>query len=349
MEAVSQRMPEIGQPALTLMGGGLNFSAHLSVEACQMLRGAKVILRAWCHESVDKWLKALAPDAEIVDIDSSFYLRGQYRPDMYKMIAESVVDMARRNAPVCLVEPGSPIVTDLVTSYTLKLAQAEGMSTRLIPGISSVELILNWFSLDPSSGLQVALAQEFVGRHMRFDRHYNTVILQPGYYDTLWCFDRINNGLSRFAALKSQLDECFAPNDQMALIRFPMHPGDDTHCFWFRLADIEAVYPVLTPLHSLFIPAAASEVPDPVFYERIQSFDISSFFVEGEGVESPATRSNIELVKLNRTLSEELVERSEEMESNWRASVLNGNTSRVSIRRLRAAGAVSGNVEPAAP
>lgn len=331
-----------GVPAVTIVGGGLNFAAHLSVEACQALRRSRTVLRSYCPASVDAWLRGLAPEARFVDIDETFYMEGQYRPGMYREMARIVVEHARQHPPVTLIEPGSPIVTDLVTSYTLRLAREAGLTTRLVAGISCLELVLDWLELDPSSGLQVAIAQEFVGRHMSFNRYLHAIILQPGYYDTLWSFERINNGAERFAALKKCLEASYRPADAMAIIRFPMAPGDRTHCLWFHLEDIEAIYDVLTPLHTLFVPAQEQLQPDLPFYDRIQSWRISQSFVSAEGMPSPATKSNAELEEMAERLPDHVVVASRALAGRWRETVLQRNAARVDIRAPDSSTAGSG-------
>ncbi|WP_168991640.1 hypothetical protein [Paraburkholderia sp. UYCP14C] len=103
---------------------------------------------------------------------------------MYRAMASRVVGAARESGAVVLIEPGSPVVTDLLTRSVLEAAHGAGLRTRIVAGISCLEHLCIAFGIDPSSGLQTVLAQELVARRIRLSAGLDTVVIQPGYFDT---------------------------------------------------------------------------------------------------------------------------------------------------------------------
>lgn len=322
---------------VTIVGGGLDFSMHPSVEACRAIRHAKVVFHAGCHEGVARWLADLAGDADVVDIDTGHYQVGQYRPDMYRAMASRVVGAARESGAVVLIEPGSAMVTDLVTRFVLEAAHGAGLRTRIVAGISSLEHLCIAFGIDPSSGLQTVLAQELVARRIRLSAGLDTVVIQPGYFDTLWHVGWPQSRADRFDALAETLSLSFGPRQAMALVRFPMHPGDVTHEFWFELADLHRTVPVMTPLHTLFVPASERGERDAAFQSRMHVWERSIAFLEtgtdGLPQQLAPIASNGDLKQIEARLDDDLVSSSRTLADAWRRQALARSTARIAFAR----------------
>ena len=319
---------------LTIVGGGLDPSAHLSWEACKTIREAKTICYhgAACAVSVEQWLSNLAKEASFIDLDAPNYQVGQQRPEMYRDTAAKIVELAR-NGGVVSLEPGSALVTDLVTQYALKLAEQAHLTARVLPGVSTLECMLVEFGLDPSSGLQIVLAQELVAKQIQLNPQCDSIIIQPGYYDSLWWMGLVKSRENRYEELMRTLARAFPSDAKMAMVRFPMLPGDATHKFWFQLEELPEVAPILTQLHTLFIPRVGAETRDPSFMQRIRSWEKSVRFVEtdanGHPVQENSHPSNRTLVELEKGLPPKLLEQSARWKREWRKDQVQRNLSRV--------------------
>lgn len=325
-------MDNVNNYHLTIIGGGLDFSSHLSVEACKVIRSARVVYYASCHSKVVRWLAELAKNALLIDIDRGQYKIGQYRPDMYQEMARIVVDDARNGEGVVLIEPGSAMVTDLVTPYTLRYAAQFDLNVRILPGISSIEMMFVFLGLDPSAGMQAILAQELVIRQIKLNPQLHTIIIQPGYYDTLWCFGWPKSGKNRFNELSKVLMTSYHQEQKMMLVRFPMYPGDRTHTFWFTLENLEFVTSIITPLHTLFIPSNGEIEKNEEFRKRIHSLDLSLQFMEIDPDDSPiqnkAIISNSDLAPLENQLPKYLLEQAEHFHQEWQNEYISRNITR---------------------
>ncbi len=328
-------MNKVNDYDLTIIGGGLDFSSHLTVEACKVIRAARVVYYASCHPKVVRWLAEFAKNSLLLDIDRGQYEIGQYRPDMYQDMARIVVDDARNGGGVVLIEPGSAIVTDLVTPYTLGLAAQFDLNVRILPGISSLEQMFVFLGLDPSVGMQVILAQELVIRQLRLNPQFNTIIIQPGYYDTLWCVGWPKSRKDRFNELSRVLMASYRKDQKMMLVRFPMYPEDRTHTFWFTLEDFELVHPIITPLHTLFIPSAEEVEKNEEFRQRMHSLELSVQFLEtdpdGSPIQNEPVISNKDLERLENQLPKYLLERGEQLHQEWQREYISRNITRVAF------------------
>jgi precorrin-2 methylase len=314
------------EPEISIVGGGLDSSMHLSVEACRAIRNSKVVFHGGCHERVHRWLADLARDSQVVDINIGHYQMGQYRPDIYRSMAAKVVEAARAFGAVALIEPGSAMVTDLVTRFVLDGAACAGIRTTIVPGISSLEHICVEFGIDPADGLQAILAQELVARRIELSKQLDTVVIQPGYFDTLWCAGWPRSRSTRFDALVAALALTFEPQQIMALVRFPMHPGDATHQFWFNFRDLQRLEPLITPLHTLFIPSSEKGARDPLFEARMHTWERTVQFLDtgtdGLPLQFAPIASNQDLHKVERELDEDLRLSSHQLSATWRAQAI---------------------------
>ncbi|NEP00426.1 MAG: hypothetical protein F6K58_17445 [Symploca sp. SIO2E9] len=310
--------------SICIIGGGMDFTAHLTVEACKAIRESQTIFHSGCHDNVRLWLEALGGDAKILNIDEGYYQIGQFRPDMYKSMADQIVAEATCNRKVVLIEPGSAMVTDLVTFYTIGLAEKAGITTHIISGISSLEQIFLTFGIDPSSGLQIILAQELVACNVTLNPHLDSIILQPGYYDTLWSAGWAKSTNQRYDSLITSLKRSFSKNQRMALIRLATHPEDINHELWFLLNDFAYLHSVLTPLHSLFIPAIPSTNKNSDFQQRIHSWETTLSFLEltKDGLpyqlQFNLVSNNRDLDKACTHLPEDIQERAVSLSEAWK-------------------------------
>jgi len=114
-----------------------------------------------------------------------------------------------------------------------------------------------------------------------------------------------------------------------------MHLGDQTHEFWFRLDDLGLVHPIITPLHTLFIPGAEKTEKNREFQQRMNSWESSVGFLEtgpdGSPVQNEPVRSIEHLQQIESGLPRELVLRAQRLEEEWRNGHLTRRIARVSL------------------
>lgn len=216
------------------------------------------------------WIHTNNPNCRFENVSADDYELGAFRPRMYERMARKVVDAALAGESVVLIEPGSAVTSDVVTQCVLALARPHRLRVRILPAVSCVEGVVAALGFDPSAGLQIVQAMELVLRGKRLSPDMAAVVIQPGYYDTLWYVGGPRSKQGRFDVLQEGLARSYPSETPVALVRLSLgHAEPDV--FWTRLGSLDSVGSILTPLHTLFVAAPASEVANESFRERVLS------------------------------------------------------------------------------
>jgi len=146
---------------ITIVGLGPGEPGLLTVEAQQLLQGAREIyLRTRQHPTVE----ALQTSAAVRSFDD-VYERAETFEQVYAEIAARVVELGRREQGVIYAVPGHPRVGEASVQRIVALAGQNGVSVRIVEGLSFVEPICTRLGLDLLDGLQIADAAELALRH----------------------------------------------------------------------------------------------------------------------------------------------------------------------------------------
>jgi precorrin-3B methylase len=122
-------------PDITIVGVGLAGVLHLTREASAAIATARCVCFSRYHRSIPEVVRELNPRARLLDLDTVTYEMGQYRPSMYRRMAEAIVEQAAATPGLILLEPGSATLMDMVTQAVSELAAGRGLSVKVIPGI----------------------------------------------------------------------------------------------------------------------------------------------------------------------------------------------------------------------
>ena len=258
---------------ICIVGCGLKPWAHLTGEAQERIQAATCVYHSRYNETIVEHVRALNPGAELVEQEDEEYMLGMFRPEMYERMAERVVASALAGASVIVLQPGSAMVVDSVTQFILRRAVHHGLSVEILPGVSSVEGVLAAMDYDLSEGLQVILAQRLVLHRRALDPSMAAVIIQPGYYDTLWYVGAARSAAGRFAALREALLRTWPAKAPAALVLLPFQHSDRPDVLWFELGEIESLHGRISALHTLFIPPTRAAAFDETFHRRIASYE----------------------------------------------------------------------------
>jgi uncharacterized protein YabN with tetrapyrrole methylase and pyrophosphatase domain len=255
---------------LTIVGGGLHSYYHLTVEACSLIRDARLIYYSGHERLLREFVTGLNPNARCFPE----YEIGAFRPELYRAAADQVVEEAAREPGVAMLELGSAVVTNSVTQLALRAARRRGLSVRIVPGVTSIETVLAEMGYDPTStGLQVFQAQNLLLQRPRIATSCAVLILQPAYYDTCWWLKLPRSKPHRYDRLKEYLLLFYPPDTAMALIQTPGIVGmNEANIFWFQLENLSRLHDYIVPLQTLFIPPARQPAVDAAFQEETASW-----------------------------------------------------------------------------
>ncbi|MEI6415535.1 MAG: SAM-dependent methyltransferase, partial [Pseudomonadota bacterium] len=203
---------------LTIIGAGINSFYQLTVEACDIISSGRMVYFTSMDNAGIAFLKNLNPNIQPSDFEE--YQLGSFRPDMYERMADKVIDEATKAPGVVFLEKGSALVCNRVTQFVIQKSHEQGLSLKIIPGVSSIETLLTATGCDPGeSGMQIFLAQNLILQHKKLDPSCAVIIMQPGYYDTKWYVGNPYSLENRFDALKEYLLDFYPPLTEIALVK----------------------------------------------------------------------------------------------------------------------------------
>jgi hypothetical protein len=263
---------EAKRPDITIVSAGLCGFDDLTATALRHLQQAHTIYYSGFNGNPNQQL--LSPSAEIINLDEGRYVYGAYRPQIYEDMASVIVERARASPGLVVLQPGSAMLIDTVTKHVLRKAQQHNLGVNLICGVSSIESVLCQLRHCVLDALQVFLAQAMILKRMPIQRSIDTIIMQPGYYDTLWWSGLSVSKSGRFDGLFEYIGRFVRPADEAALVISPCIACPKGLVFWFEFGDIREICDRISPFHTLFIPRSEELSDDPQFADRIRSWAI---------------------------------------------------------------------------
>ena len=136
---------------ITIVGLGPGNPEHLTREAWDVLsQASEVWLRTERHPTV----VGFPPGVTIRALDYIYEGTDRFS-DVYQAIADRILELGERPEGVVYAVPGHPLVGEATVTAILSRARRAGLPTRIIGGLSFVEVTLTALGLDALDGLQI--------------------------------------------------------------------------------------------------------------------------------------------------------------------------------------------------
>lgn len=142
--------------SLTIVGLGPGHAGLLTREAWEVLSSAPEVWLRTAHHPCAQVL----PQGPTVHSFDAVYERATSFEALYQMIATELLRLAQRPQGVIYAVPGDPLVGDATVTHGLRLAEARGVTVRLVHGLSFIEPVLGLLGRDALDGLQMLDAVE---------------------------------------------------------------------------------------------------------------------------------------------------------------------------------------------
>ncbi|ACX53148.1 MazG family protein [Ammonifex degensii KC4] len=128
----------------------------------RLRRGGLIFLRTEKHPLVPR----LREEGISFTSFDSFYEEEESFPTVYRRIAETLLEAAKREGEVVYAVPGHPLVAEEPSRLLLKHAPKQGVELEILPAPSFLDALLVTLNLSPDEGLMVldALDPEFSAR-----------------------------------------------------------------------------------------------------------------------------------------------------------------------------------------
>jgi len=162
---------------LMIIGSGIKFMSHLTVEAKACIEKSDKVLYLVNEPVMEEWIKITNVNTESLQ---QYYNQSPLRNDNYLSIAKYIVGNLKTINNLCVVTYGHPTVFVQPLLYAAEMALAEGHDVTILPGISTEDCLFADLKLDPGScGCQSFEATDFLLYRREYDDSSHLVIWQP--------------------------------------------------------------------------------------------------------------------------------------------------------------------------
>ena len=163
------------EKGIIILGLGPGNPELLTRQAWQLLESIpEIYLRTREHPVVSE----LPPHMEVHSFDH-FYENSATFEAVYERIVDQVLTLGRRPNGVVYAVPGHPMVAEATTPAIVKRASEDGISVRIVEGLSFLEPVFSALEIDPYPRLALVDALELVACHVpSFPTSYPALIAQ---------------------------------------------------------------------------------------------------------------------------------------------------------------------------
>jgi tetrapyrrole methylase family protein/MazG family protein len=169
-------------PQIVIVGLGPGSLSLMTREAEETLLAADRVLFRTVHPACD-WLRERGRPVYCFNLlyDTP---RITYE-DVYAFIVQVVVREAEVRGRAVYAVPGHPFVLEHSALMLADRARSLGFRLQVVSGMSYIDLVCTELRLDPTSGLQLCDALDFVGREPNVTAHAGLLIAQLSVRDAL--------------------------------------------------------------------------------------------------------------------------------------------------------------------
>lgn len=250
-----------------LIGTGLTLPAHLTVEARDALRSAR---RVYHLTAFHAELTSLCDD--VVDW-KDLYLKSD-DGSVYREMADILLEEARREPGVAFAVYGHPLVLVDTSQIVIIEGQREGLRINVVPGVSSIDVLLAVLQLDVGvAGLQVLEVNQMVSRRIRPNPHVACFVMQISAFGSTKLTKAKRNHPQRFRPLRDYLLQSYSPRHPAVLITCPFLPGSEVIRHMVTVGELDEASDLIHTGMTLYLPPAVVRDTDRDFDERIKGTD----------------------------------------------------------------------------
>ena len=262
--------PEPGRGSLVVVGTGIQWAGQTTLAARRAVETADRVFFAVADPGTVRWLRSLRPDAVSLRYGE---VDGPPRREIYRGMVGDVLAEVRLGRRVCAVFYGHPGVFSTPAHAAVRQARHEGLSARMLPGVSFLDCLFVDLGVDPGhEGCLAYEATDFLIRRRPFDIYTPLVLSQvalignPNVFDQA-ARDRIRRGL---AVLGEVLSARYPAAHEAIVYDASTHPLEPPRVVPHRLDDL-AEAPV-NDISTLYVPPVAKAPVDQAMWARL-SFD----------------------------------------------------------------------------
>ncbi len=181
----------MGDATLVVVGSGIKFLSHLTVEAKAHIVQADEVLYLVNEPAMKCWIEKTSRKATSLDL---IYNEYRLRHDCYRAITNYILETLNKNIHLCVVIYGHPTIFAEPGLNAVIAARQKGYDAKIIPGISTLDCLFADLLIDPGTiGCQTFEATDFLIHTRKFDNSSHLILWQidiigvlenPEYHDS---------------------------------------------------------------------------------------------------------------------------------------------------------------------
>lgn len=256
---------------LAIVGTGIKFMSHLTVEAKTYIKNADKVLYLVNEPAMKDWIKSFNPSSESLDF---LYTKHCSRNDNYKLISEYVLENLQNIKLLCLVIYGHPTVLVQPSIYSANMAIRNGHEVIMLPGISSEDCLFADLGIDPGScGCQSFEATDFLIYDREYDSSCHLILWQPsviGLKDISVDYDP-KKGLN---ILTEHLNHKYDLSHEISLYEASQYPALKPKIEKIKLKDLPEIK--ITRITTLYVPPNVIKKPNSKILKKFNESGLAN-------------------------------------------------------------------------
>ncbi|MDD3223322.1 MAG: nucleoside triphosphate pyrophosphohydrolase [Clostridium sp.] len=158
---------------INVVGLGPGDIKALTIGTIEMLKNSKnIYLRTQKHPTV-KFLEDENIDFETYD---DIYNKADNFDDVYKTIAQDLIDKHEKFKNIVYAVPGHPLVAEKSVSILLELCKDKNIEVKILPAVSFIDAMMEALNIDPIGGLKII--DSFDMKKQQMDKRCGLIITQ---------------------------------------------------------------------------------------------------------------------------------------------------------------------------
>ena len=249
--------------SLTVVGPGICLGSHITNETLVTIQNAEKVLINVYDPLMQTWLEHINPNTESLQ---QFYSFSKERSTSYEEMTDYILSYLYQGLKVCAVFYGHPGVFARSGHESIRRAQAEGYSTRMLPAVSSEDCLFADLGIDPSDcGCQSFEATDFLVYDRKFDPTSSLILWQIAMIGETKAINEVNT--TNLFILVEMLQKSYISSHKVALYEAAQYPICDPLIQWVNLENVP--YSQVTQLSTLYIPPNALASLDIIMVRRL--------------------------------------------------------------------------------
>lgn len=250
-------MRKRGKPKedIIIVGIGPGRWDQLTLEVYDILSHArKVYLRYHFHPAFEM-LKQKG--VNVVNLDYLYIIKGITYGEVYSIMAEIIIRDAKSSGSIVFAVPGNPFVLEDTTSLIIKEARKQGLSVKVVEGMSFLENMFVELKLNLNQGLRIVNPVKLLKEGKRgISPETPCIIFSPTLPPSS---QPTAKGEVVFDKIRDYLLSIYPPQHKVFLVKTTETPPYKNRILSCRLSELNKKKEFINDLTSLYIPALKKE------------------------------------------------------------------------------------------